>query len=368
MTGPIAPAPSVPPEATTALPIQGTIPMTGHVLTNAQPAEQKRVMEESTTKPTAPQGHRPSTNGAASVPDFLAGFDKVASSTPKLHGMQGGAVLSSEYSPPFTSKSFDDFHRLLGKDVDEIAKPGIGSVSTPQQTMHSTASIHPRPLKLSPRESPGNGSHVPDTMALFSAESYAMFAQESALTMSHHAAYGKQEQQQQAEQPPTVMEGSNHDQSLTTGHMTEGVPPSLLQYKPETDENGSAAAALHSSTYGQVVGNPLTQFAPTMDHLKDNVTVTANIVSGSERASSSSDPMSNNEEADTSSTSRNEGGTTGSSTSVSNDDNSEEGSSDGGGEDDHSPVHKKQRRLSSTEFRQGEDTLVDGARQQEQHQ
>ena len=59
-------------------------------------------------------------NQSGDLPDFLSGFDKVT--TGNRHGGILGESwqLSSQYSPPFTSRSFDDFHRLLGKDLSPL--------------------------------------------------------------------------------------------------------------------------------------------------------------------------------------------------------------------------------------------------------
>jgi hypothetical protein len=110
--------------------------------------------------------------------DFLSGFDNVAalnnSTTPppRNDGMLHG-------SPPLTSsRSFDDFHRFLGDDLamlDQTTKQEAAA-SLPQDNVSRSLSQHPP-------------CAVPATMALFSADSYAMFAQESAMAASQHAAY-----------------------------------------------------------------------------------------------------------------------------------------------------------------------------------
>lgn len=123
---------------------------------------------------------------ATEIPDLLSGFENIAknsvssSSTDcalalRAHGQSFAmnpasdldherktSVMTSTLpgSPPFTSRSFDDFHRFLGKDLT------LDSDVTGSEINTSISSV----------------SHVVlDTSALFAAESYAMFARESAL-------------------------------------------------------------------------------------------------------------------------------------------------------------------------------------------
>jgi hypothetical protein len=63
------------------------------------------------------------------VPDFLAGFDKAASGTAfgltNQKSNTGNIIsqdLGNEFSPTYTSKSFDDFHKLLGKNISPLSK------------------------------------------------------------------------------------------------------------------------------------------------------------------------------------------------------------------------------------------------------
>jgi hypothetical protein len=104
----------------------------------------------------------------------MAGFDKVALSIkPDPSILPPPAQPNSlQCSPPFTSRSFDDFHRFLGKDLvpldETVASPRKGEVD----------------------------KGLLDNSALFTAEAYAMFAQESAVAVSHHAAYSTGEPQE----------------------------------------------------------------------------------------------------------------------------------------------------------------------------
>lgn len=118
--------------------------------------------------------------GQTQFPDFVAGFDKVALSVGPVSIANAPVVDEKnalQCSPAFTSRSFDDFHRFLGKDLtpldDGAAETALAE--SPRPTNTTTTNLPDRAFL--------------DTSALFTAESYAMFAQESALAASQHAAY-----------------------------------------------------------------------------------------------------------------------------------------------------------------------------------
>jgi hypothetical protein len=143
--------------------------------------------DPSSAPPVHPRDAAPETN---ELPDFLTGFDNVTSNL-KHRAVQGKATTDApstggtpQYSPSFTSQSFDDFHRLLGKDLSALdetvdQKTSASSTRDPQQPHSSLAATTQKSQSI--REI--------DTMALFNAESYAMFAQESATAASQHSAY-----------------------------------------------------------------------------------------------------------------------------------------------------------------------------------
>ncbi|GKY94233.1 hypothetical protein MPSEU_000389100 [Mayamaea pseudoterrestris] len=83
------------------------------------------------------------TNTLSPVPDFLAGFDKVklAMRPKRLQNGNGGArdEESQQYSPPFTSRSFDDFHRFLGEDLAPLGSPVVHST---QPSARSAGPFH----------------------------------------------------------------------------------------------------------------------------------------------------------------------------------------------------------------------------------
>ena len=60
----------------------------------------------------------PGTSGE--IPDLLSGFDKVAADSSTCHNPSSNLQEAYQYSPAFTSRSFDEFHRLLGKDLSPL--------------------------------------------------------------------------------------------------------------------------------------------------------------------------------------------------------------------------------------------------------
>ena len=93
-------------------------------------------MQTSSPHPTVPTSKQVNVNTLSPVPDFLVGFDKVklAMKPEKAHHAHGAVGDDlQQYSPPFTSRSFDDFHRFLGEDLAPLGSPVI----QPSQPLHS---------------------------------------------------------------------------------------------------------------------------------------------------------------------------------------------------------------------------------------
>ena len=126
----------------------------------------------------------PAVTTASEIPDLLSGFEKVVQTIQSTTTPAPQVELpthpppEAEYSPPFTSRSFDEFHRFLGKD--ELTMLDASPPSPQNNNMHLTVArvVEPTAPVL-----------VHDTAALFSAESYAMLAQASAMEASRHGAY-----------------------------------------------------------------------------------------------------------------------------------------------------------------------------------
>ena len=136
------------------------------------------------------------TSSSTELPDFLSGFEKVSAQSAGAgdsdhqtnstkFSFSKVPVDQSQYSPPFTSRSFDDLHQHLGKGLSPrplrltfpefpplpsaITAPGVGQKAT-----------------ASTSQSLLSGS-VP--VGSVTADSYAVFAQQSALAVSQHSAY-----------------------------------------------------------------------------------------------------------------------------------------------------------------------------------
>jgi hypothetical protein len=118
----------------------------------------------------------------SNVQDFLLGFERV----PDHAHIVPGTPFFGEFddlllqcSPPLTSKSFDELHRLLGSDLPLNLSPFDLSKNLKGDT------------GLNPDES--NAARDSETNAAFgvqvSADLYATFAQQSAHAVSQHSAY-----------------------------------------------------------------------------------------------------------------------------------------------------------------------------------
>jgi hypothetical protein len=142
-----------------------------------------------TPKTTVTTTAQPLSQQITEIPDLLSGFEKVVQCMkPAPQAAQNEEP--EEYSPPFTSRSFDEFHRFLGKEelplLDAATTTCTGPESpdvTTNRNLHVTASA----IGNNDIVVPNSLAH--DTAALFTAESYAMLAQASAMEASRHGAY-----------------------------------------------------------------------------------------------------------------------------------------------------------------------------------
>lgn len=136
------------------------------------------------------------TSSSTELPDFLSGFEKVTAQNAETVDTDHPAnvtklsfnkvpVDQSQYSPPFTSRSFDDLHQHLGKGLSPRPLrltfpefPPLPSAITAPAAGQKTAATTSQSLL---------GGSVP--VGSVTADSYAVFAQESALAVSQHSAY-----------------------------------------------------------------------------------------------------------------------------------------------------------------------------------
>lgn len=126
--------------------------------------------------PSPKQTPPPTPKTSAARPDFLSGFEKVV--PPAKRGKMSTAALTSSDQPnslPLRNRLMEDFHRLLEKkDNVTLVNVAVTTTSGNDALTADTDNI------------------VYDTTALFTAESYAMFAQQSAMEASRHGAYAFQ--------------------------------------------------------------------------------------------------------------------------------------------------------------------------------
>lgn len=230
------------------------------------------------------------------VPDFLAGFDKVAGG-PKATVPVDPSV---QYSPPFTSRSFDDFHRLLGKDISQLGEAATTGASPGESKSDENSSVR-------------------EAMAQFTAESYAFFAQESCIAASQHDAYLSQESTVVA---PSFATSESFDFEGTVDMVSEDVNRQWSQRNSRTtkitgvqtgaSEEGQSPSEEGQSTSGSEGLTPVERFrgSQPLHHL----------VSGSDTGGSANDESAN-ESARTSHPSSTSGSNT------SDDNKSDEGNS-----------------------------------------
>ena len=103
---------------------------------------------------------------------------------------------SSQYSPPFTSRSFDDFHRYLGKGLSPQPFDLMGRPIVPGGTDVREGNVDGPDGNTSvsngPAPTPPSTTTTTSTTSV-TADSYALFAQESAHAVSYHSAYCRSE-------------------------------------------------------------------------------------------------------------------------------------------------------------------------------
>ena len=307
------------------------------------------------------------------MPDLLSGFEKIVQGMKNVPPTATHDVstqpsnMSQDYSPPFTSRSFDDFHRFLGKDEISLLDTSTAVPEIPHvnQNSHVTTttmdcdSILPSPVVAL------------DTDALFTAESYALLVQanghvstvQSFPVTGSHNVYEVENILQQIQthrshhEPPTKSETMSTHSSYCdrfTGNATSFL--GCLNENPPTD----VTISKRPLNVGPL-SNPsaTTNFADvrvattSTSNRNHHITATsqsedANIVSGSEPSGGSSSSRSN-----TSNTSS--GTDTAGTTSNEDDGSEEEGLTSSGGEfdsaeddDNNASGHNQQQSPSSS--------------------
>ena len=133
-------------------------------------------------KPSASSAHPLTVLPATTeIPDLLSGFEKVVqgmnvgSPTELSNNRTTTTTTPPEYSPPFTSRSFDEFHRFLGKDEISLLDTAPSTITQGPplpQNSHVTAAAITESILPTP-------AIALDTDALFTAESYALLVEAS---------------------------------------------------------------------------------------------------------------------------------------------------------------------------------------------
>lgn len=277
---------------------------------------------------------------ATELPDLLSGFEKVVQgmNVGSATAMSNNSTTPPEYSPPFTSRSFDEFHRFLGKDEISLldTAPVVAEDPTVTQNSHVTAAAIMDCASILPTP-----AIALDTDALFTAESYALLVEASGSALPSFPISGGQcayevenilQQVQQthrnSEDHSTYFESFGNNNAPTfLGHSTAN-PPTDVTFSHRPSNFGPLSTP--STTRLCYTDNVMATTA-SLSNRNHHVTASsqsedANIVSGSEPSGGSSSSRSN--------TSHTSSGTDTAGTTSNDDDGSEEGLMSSGGEFD----------------------------------
>ena len=186
------------------------------VATVACGSYEHQMLDDATKTDTRAMGVSVSHPVINEMPDFVAGFDRVKALPQKA--MAPPATIAeddpSQFSPTYTSRSFDDFHRLLGTNLSPGGRrhvPNIGNLQMLDETTRNLSippaiggmqdlpsprlpvlPIHPRQssqegLQRAYGEAMAWGSRAP--VPSNPADTYTIVAQQGAFAASQHSAY-----------------------------------------------------------------------------------------------------------------------------------------------------------------------------------
>jgi hypothetical protein len=207
----------------------------------------------------SPHPYQDMSGGTMDLPDFLSGFDKVAARSGEQVAQQPTMQYAHQYSngrpaahhtPPFTSRSFDDFHQLLGKGLS------------------------PKPLDLNnaykgfPQSPFDNNSQPNATHAAeppVSADSYALFAQQSALAVSQHSAYCSKDST--AMPLPTLSANNTQTPDMLTPSI---VNAANLRAHSEAAEESNVVSGSEKSDWGASTSESSGLMSRNSDNSSDN--------------------------------------------------------------------------------------------------
>eukprot|EP00980_Cylindrotheca_fusiformis_P001953 scaffold443_cov125-Cylindrotheca_fusiformis.AAC.2 len=240
-------------------PAAGTFPPSGH--------------SDPTAPPTIPVSSKlsPNRNVSTEMPDFLSGFDQVTGRKSCAGHIENRKL---GHQPACTSKSFDDFHRLLGKNLSPesskntvdancnnraprlpsdptIARPASDPASLSRKSQPSSVQTNQQSGVESGRPSTANaltkafnealsqaGSTIPTDY--LGADFYNIFAQQSAMAASQHSAYsGANEMEPFGLQDSMYSSSSSHTRNVVS-------EPSTTSGSDRGTEETSATSAAGS--------------------------------------------------------------------------------------------------------------------------
>ena len=191
------------------------------------------------------------------------------------------------FSPTITSKSFDDLHQFIGKDCS------YDGGNTQNKPVKEESNETVKPCAHSPKTQSEGGT---DNFALndSSSNAYAIFAQQSAIAVSKHSAYCRNDQMIPIQNEPESTGPMSPSNQLPLSHCI------LNQVKPKTSNDTAFSAAnlkLHSKAVEEMArvdqvserSNQVTLQSGTngANYNRNSMLGShSNIVSGSERTDS----------------------------------------------------------------------------------
>lgn len=187
------------------------------------------------------------------LPDFLKGFDKARNEATQLGitvpvaSAQAQELDPCQFSPTYTSRSFDDFHRLLGSHLSPggihpavpnnpiipdppVAKPPAALALRMPSRLDDERKERPHAPKIQPRHSHRDilqrayneamSRNCNKSLPSNPADSYTVFAQQGAFAASQHSAYYSSKRDADGDGLSMLLMGinkpSNHQESYTS--------------------------------------------------------------------------------------------------------------------------------------------------------
>mmetsp|Transcript_1349 Transcript_1349/g.1816 ORF Transcript_1349/g.1816 Transcript_1349/m.1816 type:complete len:953 (-) Transcript_1349:744-3602(-) len=153
-----------------------------------------------------------------------------------------------QFSPTYTSKSFDDLHQFIGKDCPLLPNSTMDNSSASVNKVDDTVFKGPATEAADKLQNGSNVYFNNNTGNLSAADAYAMFAQQSAMAVSKHSAYArplsdKETITNSSAATTSAIESNQQNQEHSTSHQT-GV---IYQVKQEILASPSTVASSASA-------------------------------------------------------------------------------------------------------------------------